>query len=99
MSESNDRPAGPPGDPTPGQPDTGPASQPNHQADNGSDPTEELKRNLEATRLPPDVKEQILAELPPPEERERMYREMMEKGGVSFEEFFEPLLAEFEEQL
>ena len=97
MSESTDRPAGASENPTPGQPETKPAAHLNHQA-KGDDPTEELKRNLEATRLPPDVKEQILAELPPPEERERMYREMMEKGGLSFEEFFESLIAEFEEQ-
>ena len=50
------------------------------------DPREALKQGLEKTRLPPDLKAQILAELPPPEEREQMYREMIENGGLSFEE-------------
>ena len=52
---------------------------------------EELKRGLEKTRLPADLREQILAELPPPEERERLLREMQEKGGMSFEQFMESL--------
>jgi hypothetical protein len=64
----------------------------------GNDPTEELKRGLEKTRLPADLKAQILAELPPPEEQERLYREMQEKGGLSFEEYFESLIQEFEPQ-
>jgi hypothetical protein len=41
--------------------------------------------------LPADVREQILAELPPPEERERLYREIQEKGGMSGDEFFKSL--------
>src|SRR5688572_20311768 len=40
------------------------------------DPTVALKRRLEETRLPADLKEQILAELPPAEERERLFREL-----------------------
>jgi hypothetical protein len=62
------------------------------------DPTAELKRNLEAYHLTPEQKEALLAELPAPEEMERMYRELQEKGGLSFEEFFEPLLREFGSQ-
>jgi hypothetical protein len=54
------------------------------------DPTSELKRNLEATRLPPDLLAQFLAELPPPEEMERLYREIQENGGLSFEQLFDP---------
>jgi hypothetical protein len=62
------------------------------------DPREALKQGLEKTRLPADLKAQILAELPPLEEQERLYREMQEKGGLSFEEFFESLIQEFESQ-
>jgi hypothetical protein len=53
--------------------------------------TAALKRRLEETRLPADVKQQILAELPPPEERERLLRELREKGGLSSEQFFASL--------
>src|SRR5712671_5942502 len=42
---------------------------------------EELKRGLEYSRLPADHREQILAQLPPPEEQERLFREIQEKGG------------------
>jgi len=52
-----------------------------------NDPTEALKRRLEETRLPADLKEQILAELPPLEEQERLCRELQEQGGLSFEQF------------
>ena len=54
----------------------------------GGDPTEYrelLKKDL--VRLTPEQKAQYLAELPPIEEQERMYREMQENGGLSFEEF------------
>jgi hypothetical protein len=44
------------------------------------------------------VKAQILAELPSPEERERLYRELIKQGGLSFEECFGPLFQEFEPQ-
>ena len=50
-----------------------------------------LKQGLEETRLPANVREQILAELPPPEERQRLFREMQEKGGMSFDQFMESL--------
>src|SRR5207302_5383706 len=59
-----------------------------HAASSNCDPTAELKQGLEATRLPPKLKEQILAELPPLEERKRMYRELQQSGGLSSEEFF-----------
>jgi len=59
------------------------------------DPREELKRGLERYRLTAEEKAQILADMPPPEEMERMYRELIEKGGLTFEEWFEPLMAEF----
>jgi hypothetical protein len=85
-----------------GGPGTGPEIQPSKQAAEAAneagcpreDPTETLKQRLEETRLPPGLKEQVLAELPPPEERERLYRELQEKGGLSFEEFFNSLCAE-----
>jgi hypothetical protein len=57
-----------------------------------------LKQGLEKTRLPADQREQILAELPPPEERERLFREMQEKGGMSFEELMESLGLEVDPQ-
>ena len=60
-------------------------------SDRNDDPTIELKRRLEDTRLPADVKEQILAELPTPEERERLFRELQEKGGLSSEQFLAAL--------
>jgi hypothetical protein len=63
-----------------------------------SDLTTALKRGLEETRLPSDLKEQILAELPPPEERERLFRELKEKGGLSAEEFIASLGLEVEPQ-
>ena len=42
-------------------------------------------------RLPAGVKEQILAELPPPEEHERLYGDLRDKGGLLSEEFFASL--------
>jgi hypothetical protein len=59
---------------------------------------EMLLRSLDKTPLPPDVLAQVLAELPPPEEHERMYREMQEKGGLAFEDFFESLVEEVKSQ-
>jgi hypothetical protein len=50
-----------------------------------------LKENIEQTRLPPEFRDEILAQLPPPEERERLYREIIEQGGISSEEFFASL--------
>ena len=54
----------------------------------------ELRQRLDETRLPSDLREQILKELPSPEAREKMYREFQEKGGLSFEELLDPLLPE-----
>jgi hypothetical protein len=111
MSDSTERPApeGTPPTPSsrPAPPGTGsadgtaakPETQPSNPVAGASkDPTEALKRGLAENRLPADLKEQILAELPPPEEQERLYRELMEKGGLSFEQFFDSLCAEFEER-
>jgi hypothetical protein len=56
------------------------------------------RERLEETRLPASVKEQILAELPPPEEQERLYREMQENGGLSFDQLFDPSDCEGEPQ-
>jgi hypothetical protein len=49
-----------------------------------------LKKGLEQTRLSAELKAQILAEIPA-EEMEREYREMMENGGLSGEEFLASL--------
>lgn len=51
----------------------------------------DLKRRLDETRLPADQKEWILAQLPLPEERARLYRQMQEQGGVSSEQFLAAL--------
>jgi hypothetical protein len=42
-------------------------------------------------RLPADLREQILATLPSPEEQERLFRELQENGGLSSEEFLASL--------
>ncbi len=55
------------------------------------DPTADFKRRLEETRLPEGMREQIQSELPAPEDRERLLRELMEKGGLSSEQFFQSL--------
>lgn len=59
---------------------------------------EQLKQGLEKTRLPAELREQILASLPPPEERERLFRELQDTGGLSSEEFFASLGLEVEPQ-
>jgi hypothetical protein len=102
MSDNTERPAPeatPPDTPSqagpqrkPDTPQSKPAAGSGHQSPGQlDDPTEALKRALEKTRLPPEVKEQILRDLPPPEEHERLYRELREKGGLSAEEFFASL--------
>jgi len=57
----------------------------------GKELVAELKRRLEETRLPASLKSQILANLPPPEERERLFRELQESGGLTSEDFFASL--------
>jgi hypothetical protein len=64
----------------------------------GEDLTVALKRHLEASRLPADLKAQILAELPPPEEREQLLRELQAQGGLSSEQFLASLELEVEPQ-
>ncbi|HEV3078850.1 MAG TPA: hypothetical protein VGY66_03700 [Gemmataceae bacterium] len=68
----------------------------NHGNDHGL--TEELKRRLDETRLPASLKEQILAQLPSAQEQERLYRDLQEKGGLSFQEFLHSLGVEVERQ-
>jgi uncharacterized protein YhaN len=51
----------------------------------------ELKKNLEQTRVPANLKEQIIKELPSNQEQKRLYRELQEKGGLSFEQFLNSL--------
>jgi hypothetical protein len=67
-------------------------------APSDDDLTVELKRRLAESKLPANLREQILAELPPPEERERLLRELQEMGGLSSEQFFNSLGLEFERQ-
>jgi hypothetical protein len=43
----------------------------------------EPKQRLEENRLPADLKEQILAQLQPPEEREQLLRELKGEVGLS----------------
>jgi hypothetical protein len=62
------------------------------------DPTLELKRRLEDTRLPANLKEEILAKLPTPQEQERLYRELQMNGGLSFAQFLDSIGIEVEPQ-
>jgi len=82
MSANNELPAaeGMPSDgPAPGELDA-PAAQPqsNGTATNNEAFIAKLKQNLEQTRLPPEERDRILADMPPAEEQERLYREMVE---------------------
>ncbi len=58
----------------------------------------DLKRRLDETRLPADQREWILAQLPLPEERERLFRQMREQGGISSEQFLAALGLDVEPQ-
>jgi hypothetical protein len=87
---SEDNSATPPLTPLTTVPGAG-SAQTGPRACNGYDPTEVLKQRLEETRLPADLREKIIAELPSPEEEERLYRELIEQGGMSLEEFLESL--------
>jgi hypothetical protein len=102
MSDNTDQPAPEPTPPAPPSPATarragGSDAQPAaRQGDpiadaRNADFVEALKREAEKSRLSPELKAQILAELPPLEEHERLYREMQEHGGLSFEQFCEGL--------
>gem|GEM_PF-5107118 len=62
----------------------------------GNGLTEHLKRRLDATRLTATLKEQILAQLPSVQEQERLYRDLQEKEGLSFQEFLNSLGVEVE---
>jgi hypothetical protein len=91
MSENTDKPAV---ENTSAGPEAGPnGSDGNHTAGakSAEDIVATLKRDLASSRLPPDLLAQFLAELPPEEERERLYREMQEKGGYSIEDIFASL--------
>jgi hypothetical protein len=41
--------------------------------------------------IPPEVMAELMADDMPPEEAERAYKELMEKGGVSIEPYLEEL--------
>jgi hypothetical protein len=47
----------------------------------------DLKRLSQQSRLSAEAKEQIVAELPSIEERERLFRELRADGGLSSDEF------------
>jgi hypothetical protein len=72
-------------------PQTRADASPTDHAEGDQEFIAKLKQGLEATRLPANLREQILAQLPTPEEQERLYREMQEKGGMSFDQFMESL--------
>jgi hypothetical protein len=72
--------------------------QSNHGSAGNTDFIERLKQRLEETRLPANLKEQILAQLPPPEERERLLRELQVNGGLSSEQFLASLGLDVEPQ-
>jgi hypothetical protein len=100
MSDNTERPEAEPTFPLPpkdggvNEPEASSASPLSNHANGaaaGDDPREALKQRLEETRLPAELKARILAELPSPEEQERMYRELQAQGGLSAEEFFATL--------
>lgn len=70
-----------------------------HKATGGHDLIGELKRNIGETRLPAKIRAQISAQLPSPEEQERLYREMQTGGGVSSQDFMALLGLEGESRL
>lgn len=82
-------------------PESLPPSEPYEEAhqNNGAVPdglsdeefVESLKRGLDKSLLTPELKAQILADMPSLEEEERGYRDMIENGGLSSEEFFASL--------
>jgi hypothetical protein len=63
-----------------------------------ADRTESLKQRLEETRLPAELKAQILAQMLSGEEEERLLRELQERGGLSSAEFLVSLGLEVELQ-
>jgi hypothetical protein len=88
----------PPNADSPGGPEEKPAA-PSNQANGATeDPREELLRTVDKSLLTPELKAQILAELPPPEEMARLYRELQENGGLSSEEFLESVFRDIEPQ-
>ena len=62
-------------------------SQPRGSGGANDDFIAQLKQGLKKTRLPADLREEILASFPPPEECERLYRQLRDEGGLSSEEF------------
>jgi hypothetical protein len=80
------------GPPDNGKPDTnGNAKQSDPDAFDPSELIRRLKQGLTQPRLPPELRDEILADSPPPEELERLYRELQESGGLSSEQFLESL--------
>jgi len=77
--------------PSQGEPVNGRADSSSNSCHSGSatgshDLIAELRRTIDDTRLPANIRAQICAQLPSPEEQERLYREMQTDGGVSDEE-------------
>src|SRR5579859_1219902 len=102
MSDDTEQPPGecaPSDGPVPGEMDPAAAQpQSNGNLTNNEAFIAKLKQNLEQTRLPPEEMARILAAMPPAEEQERLYREMIENGGLSAEEFFASLGIDIEPQ-
>jgi hypothetical protein len=98
MADSSKRPEAEESSPSPldGQPGPIPGSPPGNGTTGSpgspgrdEDPAIALRRGLEATRLPASAREQVLGELPPPDEQERLYRDLQARGGLSFEELLD----------
>jgi hypothetical protein len=101
MADSNEKPprdGPPPGARVPDDPEARSGNTQDNRNGADADFIAELKKNLEQTRLSPEDREQILAEMPSWEEQERLYRELIEQGGLSGEEFLASLELDGEPQ-
>jgi hypothetical protein len=94
----NSQPQGEASTPDRNEPSAAETQRTNHCAVGSAAFIEQLKQRLGETRLPADQKEQILANLPPPEEQERLFREIQQNGGFTSEQFFASLGLEAEPQ-
>ncbi len=96
MSDSDKRhsaeagPAAPTGSAANGSP-AAPRAGPGSCGTGHQDLIADLKLPLEDSRLSPAQRQQILANLSSWEEQERLYREMQQTAGLTFEQFLESL--------
>jgi hypothetical protein len=79
------------------KPTSAESPQINHCKPGNTEFIKQLKQRLEETRLPANLKEHIVGNLPPPDEQERLYREIQQNGGLSSEQFFTSLRLESEQ--